>query len=220
MESGNITLKYLQERSTPDNDRFNVVISWHIIASACFLSSFTKQRQRLLCHLHFFESKCHLDLTCRLQSSFSPWAQEKSCSYVEKKGYISPSFDFPKQGNMSCNIPEISEKTFLVDVDQLNYHCHLSQYASWQKKIHCHVANDLEIPSLILSQELSWYWSEKIHICLNKCICADLLLFVYICSAVGDKPVYPCHSFCACPKPGPGFTTPYVIVFVVFNGPR
>ena len=38
----------------------------------------------------------------------APRAQEKYRSLVEQKTYISPFFDFPKQGN----IPGISDRTF------------------------------------------------------------------------------------------------------------
>ena len=34
LESGNITLKYFEKRSALDDNRFNVVIGWNIIASA------------------------------------------------------------------------------------------------------------------------------------------------------------------------------------------
>jgi hypothetical protein len=57
-------------------------------------------------------------------------------------------------------------------------------------------------------------------------ICAGFGLFVQICIAVGDPiiimvgiPLF-CLTlphFCACPKPGPGFPTSYVMVFFVFN---
>jgi hypothetical protein len=69
-------------------DIFNVVIGWDIIASA-FVTARVLLRKAVL-----------QNSTCRLQSSFPPLAQEKSCSHVEQKMYISPFFHFPKQGNM------------------------------------------------------------------------------------------------------------------------
>ena len=51
------------------------------------------------------------------------------------------------------------------------------------------------------------------------------LLFVYICIAVGDRVIKEgipltgatLPRFCACPKPGPGFPTSYVVVLSVFS---
>ena len=55
--------------------------------------------------------------------------------------------------------------------------------------------------------------------------CADYLSLVYICIAIWDPdeaeldPIdwFNFVTFCACPKPGSGFSTPYVMVFFVFS---
>jgi hypothetical protein len=47
LESENIALKYFEKRLALDDDRFNVVIGFHIIV--CF------------CHKGFSKSKCDLD---------------------------------------------------------------------------------------------------------------------------------------------------------------
>lgn len=192
LESANITLKSL-------GMLLSVGTSLPLLVF-CQVLKFYKTKTKVICVIFTVsKSKSDLDLTCRLQSSFSPWAQEISCSHVEKRDYISPYLTLPNKEICLCNIPGISEKTFLAVVDQLNYYCHLSQPASWWKKIHCHVTNDREMPSLFLSQEFSWYRSEKIHIWLNKrYLRRSFTICLYMCCCWKSyKPVYPCHSFCA-----------------------
>lgn len=54
----------------------------------------------------------------------------------------------------------------------------------------------------------------------------DVLSFVYICVVVGDGINKnggfwdTTDWFCACPKLGPDFSTPYIMVFFMFNGLR
>ena len=82
------------------------------------------------------KSKCHL---------------QSFLSMLSKRLKFLPFFNLPNKEMCLCNIPGTSDRSFLVVADWINYYCHLSQYTSWLKKIHCHEVNNHEIPSLLIA---------------------------------------------------------------------
>ena len=149
-----------EKRSALDDDGFNVVIGLHIINCHCLWSikfcSFTKRRQRLLYHLKLFEIQVWFGLNVSSAVITASRAQEKSCSHVEQKMYISSFFDFPKHGN----IPSTSDRTFLVVVDRVDYYCHLSQSASLMEKT-----------TAMRSTTLKYYASKTLYLKLFSSCC-------------------------------------------------
>ena len=109
------------KRLALDDDRFNVVIGWHIMASALSLlmfCSFTKRRRRFLCHLQHFEIQAWFGFNMSSAAILST-----TC----KRHTFHPFLTFSNQEKHLCNIPGISHRTFMVVVERANYYCHLSQ---------------------------------------------------------------------------------------------
>jgi hypothetical protein len=77
------TLKYFEKRSALDDDRFNAVIGWHIMASAFVTahvlscSAVSQNEDKGFCVIFSIsKSKCDLDSTCHLQPSFPPHVKD------------------------------------------------------------------------------------------------------------------------------------------------
>jgi hypothetical protein len=97
-----------------------------------------------LCEKLFVNLKNRITDQCQENA----WDKEKSRSHVEQKTYMSPFFDFPKQGN----ILGISDRTFFGGCGPcILLLSSFAECASLTKKTHCHEVNDLEIPSLLIA---------------------------------------------------------------------
>ena len=126
--------------------------SWHLTTICCYwlahhclcfchcscsvkFCTFTKRRQRLLYYLHLFKIQVWFGFNMLYAVTLSTTSTRKiKLTRWAKRHTFHPFSTFPNKEICLCNIPGISDSTFLVIVDHVNYYCHLSQCTLWSNK--------------------------------------------------------------------------------------